>query len=212
MRSLKVLVLSLSVLVLTACPQNKQNDSVRTRDPRNANMVPGGGGQNGGLGGGMNGQNQGQINSYGMNAIQSFVSGFMNPSELGQVQGIVFEGSVTGNGVYQAVMGQGQAQIGPQSTFGMLIYDSYVGQKDSQGQAIPPISVYISPEKGGTASGSIQGGQAQVVFQDRYGSIILVGQVNPQVFQGEIQFQNNGGSSGSLGTFQVATCGFFRCQ
>ncbi len=216
--------LLLSLLVLTACPQKNENkESVRMRDPRsqtNSN-IPGGSAIPGQPN---SGRAQGYVQlSYGIGAVQAFVSASIDPNSLGNIgnapnTGILFEGDVVAPGLLQSLQTGAPVNIDRSSWFGVLIYDDLVGRPDSTGQATPPISVFVGPQKGGVASGQIQGGRAQIVFQDSYGAIILVGQINQQTFEGEIQFQNStsvvGGqpASGTLGHFQIATCGFFRCQ
>ena len=65
------------------------------------------------------------------------------------------------------------------------------------------------------ASGSVQGNQVTLTFQHAsYGAVAMQGTISGQTFTGTLYFQNSstGGQFSSLGTFQVATCGFFVCQ
>lgn len=157
----------------------------------------------------------GEIQSSQMEAqARLFVSAVMNPSQLGTIQAIRFWGDVAlanGMTLSQAAQSSSPLTIHSSSRIVIAIYDAFVGQLNSSGAQIQPIYTNISPEVRGQASGTIQGSVARIRFQDSYGYIDLVGQIDQQYFRGEIRFQNTGAAAGGFEQFVVPTCGFFRC-
>jgi hypothetical protein len=157
----------------------------------------------------------GEIQSSQLEAqARLFVSAVMDPSQLGPIQAIRFWGDVAlanGMPLSQAVQTSSSVAIHSSSRLVIAIYDAYVGQTNSSGVQIQPVYTNISPEVRGQASGTIQGSVVRLRFQDAYGYIDLVGQLDQQYFRGEIRFQNSGSSAGGFEQFVVPTCGFFRC-
>jgi hypothetical protein len=137
-------------------------------------------------------------------AVRIFVSPMMDGNAVGDVDirtGVEVKGNVgvSGSGVVSA-----------DSVIGVIIHDSYVGEKD--GVQILPITVGVS-----NAAGTAQGNSANITFSDSYGTITLKGIYDAQNFKGTIEFQNNQGTyngfkAGTLGTFNIPTCAFFRCM
>lgn len=94
---------------------------------------------------------------------------------------------------------------------------------DAEGYSDLPLDIgpTVNPETFVGTSGYVSGGQAQIVFRDIFGAIILQGSVSGQNFSGEIYYENdfywhNGemvtpGASGSLGTFSMNACSIFNC-
>ena len=157
----------------------------------------------------------GEINSSQLDAqVRQFVSVFMSPDQLGPIQGLRFWGDVmlaSGGTLSQIQMSGGSQNIHPSSRIVIAIYDSWVGQPSQNGGINQPVYVNISPEARGQASGSIQGNQVQLRFQDNMGVIELVGQFDQNQFIGQIRYQNSNSTSGVFEQFTVPTCGFFRC-
>lgn len=161
--------------------------------------------------------------------VQAFVSNLTGPNnetialgqvsgDANQVTGVRFWGAVglnSTNGVV-SLNGQNNFQVTSQgSALRLSIFDSYVGQTNSKGEKITEIPIYIAPDVEGfvNVTGRVYGNQAEILYQDSYGQILLTGTFNSNWFQGQVQFQNNNPSvSGTLGTFVVPTCGFFKCQ
>lgn len=100
------------------------------------------------------------------------------------------------------------ALVAGKSVMSLEIRDSFVGQ-NQDGQTVKPMVITL-PATGG----QITGGQARLTFGDSYGTITLNGTytngANGQ-YSGTLSFQNNDGGSGEGLSFQITTCGFFRC-
>lgn len=149
--------------------------------------------------------------------VHEFVTSFMNKEDLGTVSG---EYNANTGIRWWGYVETTQGRINPYSTttlqivpqnsqLRIWIWDSYA----ASGQATEvPVEIH------GSASGWIQGGQAQVTFQDQYGSITFGGTVDANNFRGYVIFDNAksvyGGTPAAnyLGEFEIETCSFFRCN
>lgn len=137
--------------------------------------------------------------------VQGLVSASMNPEELGNVNSnsdvaiIGFIDMDQNGNVYPA-----------NSRLRIEIWDDYARSGSASEIALAFNSM---------ASSNYSGNQIQFHFQDEFGRITVTGQVSQNNFYGTVSYQNakvfDGSSnyaSGTLGTFQVPACGFFRCQ
>lgn len=135
--------------------------------------------------------------------------------DSGQTTGIRFWGSVGLTGPFQ-VNGGNNLQVTSQgSALRISIVDSYVGQQNAEGETITEIPIYIASGVEGFVSvtGVVQGNTAQITYTDGFGTITLHGSFNSNWFYGTVSFRNNSPAvQGSLGTFIVQTCGFFKCN
>jgi hypothetical protein len=150
-----------------------------------------------------------------------FVSATMDAEMLGDVSGQV--GDSTGVRFWGYAQGAGGVRINPYGSNNMnidtanaelriVIWDSYAGQYDSEGELVPEYPVHIrTGTSGHSVSGQISGNWAKIVFRDQYGWIELNGTFDANYFSGWAWFDNSGGSAGHLGDFYIPTCSFFRC-
>ncbi len=160
-------------------------------------------------------QNQWVNTDYLFNEnVHDFVAAHMNPQDLGSVSGQM--NATTGIRFWatastgQPVNPNGNNNIsinGEGSELRIVIWDSYAGYIDSNGELITEVPVHIR----GTAWGNVTGNRAVIRFQDQYGWIELNGQFDSNYFQGTMFFDNTNGAANYLGRFYVPTCGFFRC-
>lgn len=135
-------------------------------------------------------------------AIAALVSATMRDSDLGYVSPL------------SGVKLKGYVELDPQgrmlpynSQILIEIYDEFTGQVQN-GVTIPPIKIGV-----GGSSGYATGGQVQLKFEDQYGWILLNGTYQDGGrLTGSLSFQNYNGRQGEGLSFEVETCGFFRCQ
>jgi len=135
-------------------------------------------------------------------AIAALVSVTTQPEDLGYVNptsGVKLKG-------YVELDDQGR-MLPSNSQIRIEIHDEFTGQSQN-GVMIPPILISVPG-----ASGFASGGQAQLRFEDQYGWILLAGTYREgERFSGVLSFQNSNGRSGENLSFEIETCGFFRCQ
>lgn len=135
-------------------------------------------------------------------AIGGLVSPTLSPEDLGYISpldGVRFKG-------YIELDSRGQV-LPTNSLIQIEIYDEFVGQSEG-GITIQPF-IFSVPAKSGSASN----GQFQLRFEDGYGYIQLDGQfTNGGKASGFLSFDNKNGRSGEGLSFEIETCGFFRCQ
>jgi hypothetical protein len=161
------------------------------------------------------------------NEVQKFLSNIEEPDgtplslgmvsgDSGQTTGIRFWGSVGLSGGRLILNGQNNQQVVAQgSALRIGIFDSYVGQTNSEGEVITEVPVYIAPGVEGFVgvTGMVQGNRAQITYRDNYGTITLDGQFDSNTFRGSVAYNNvSPQASGYLGVFTVRTCEFFKCQ
>lgn len=131
-------------------------------------------------------------------AVVNFLSPPMDASSIGSVDsntGVQFQGIATfdNNGNLNRA----------QSGIIINVTDSYA--LDGQ-DPIQPIGI-----AGSDGAVNRTTGQVRLRFQDNYGAVILEGSYDYSYFQGVMTYVNANGSSRSLGTFRIDTCGFFVC-
>lgn len=144
--------------------------------------------------------------TYGFTeAIKGLVSASMDPQELGYVSNY---GDVALIGYID--MDQQGTINQTNSRLRIEIWDDYARSGSASEIALQfnSLSTY-----------SYNGNQMTLVFQDAYGQITVTGQFTQSDFYGTVSFKNSqsfAGSasyaSGTIGSFQVPYCGFFRCQ
>lgn len=200
---LKIFVVSFALAMTVACgKKGSDGASVNGRDSRvtTSGLVPSGSGSIGGVA-------TLQFTAAQQVTVQEnariLVSASMDPQELGTIQSIEVSGNI-------AVQSGGT--ISNDSAFQILIRDSYAGQTTSEGTVIEPVIIRIS-----NATGTAYNGVVNVTFSDSFGTITVTGNwVTGGNFTGNISFRNskggyNGKLTGTLGSFSLATCSFFRC-
>jgi hypothetical protein len=102
------------------------------------------------------------------------------------------------------------AVILDQSNLRLMVYDSYVGQKDSAGATIQPYPINFNAATSGTVNVSTK--QFTVLFKDSYGEVTVTGTINNSTVVGSISYTNyssyNGGQgvSAVLGGFTINAC------
>jgi hypothetical protein len=127
----------------------------------------------------------------------------------GQATGVRFWGNAN-------VTADGASLDSSSLSIRLEIYDDRTGTARADGTTRPDIPIQISPDQPTyiSSGGTISGGQAQIYFQDQFGTIIMQGQISGQQFSGSIFYSDDatGGQTRQLGVFSVATCGFFVCH
>lgn len=145
-----------------------------------------------------------QYRSQFQGTMLKLLSATINEEDVGDIDpltGVQLKGYVEVDTAGQLIVGASMIEI--------TIKDSYVGDKLADGEIIKPIVIRV-PARSGTATN----GQAQLRFEDSYGSISMVGTYDNQTkkITGTLSFQNNNGRGGESLKFEIETCGFFRCQ
>ena len=137
----------------------------------------------------------------------------LNPAELGTVSGSV--SGTTGVEVRMALVFDSSHQIiSSSSKFRIIIKDSFVGTRGTDGNIISSIEVVHGASS--QLSGSFDSSQRtlHVQFSDAYGRVSVDGQVQGGQLNGQVQFVNSvawDGSAprqGTLGRIQAASCSF----
>ncbi len=144
--------------------------------------------------------------TYGFTeAIRGLVSASMDPQELGYVSNY---GDVALIGYIdmdqQGTINQNNSRLR------LEIWDDYARSGSASEIALQfnNLSTY-----------NYNGSQMTLVFQDAFGQITITGQFTQSDFYGTVSFRNSQSftgstsyASGTIGSFQVPYCGFFRCQ
>jgi len=222
---LKIVLISGFAVALISCGKEdtRQRIGRNARTPHSDNDVMAGPGNS------ANSTKWGEITDNSeegfFNAVQYFVSSTIDPTkELGAVSGrpgqktgVRFWGSVELESPFNGNWFNRNQKIRLSTAqLHISIWDSFVGQKDGSGNVIPEYSIHMK----GAASGSVDSlGRVTITFRDDYGSITFQGSQRGSDFTGTVQFDNTRywdgttpGATGTLGTFKVSTCGFFRCS
>ncbi len=155
--------------------------------------------------------------------IYYLVSASINPNTFGTISGqpgqntgVKFSGNIQLNSIFNPSSASSNIQVRSEgSHVRILIRDSFVGQQDSNGNAIPEYTI----DNSSNISGYIQGNHAVIKLVDEFGSITFDGNVSADVYQGSFSFDNNmywngqtPGARGTVGSFRISTCGFFKCN
>lgn len=221
-------LLLLGLLTLSACDKKKTNKSNPARDARlNGGMQPYNTTPNGitnpnsttpypNQQGGTNNQIYNNIGSQWVflqttdynsfiQSIKGLVSASMDPNGLGNLSNY---GDVALIGYID--MNQQYSINTANSRFRLEIWDDYARSGSASEIALSFNSL---------ANYQVNGSQITLYFQDSYGQVIISGQIYGSDFYGTVSFRNSQSfdgsanyASGTLGSFQVPYCGFFRCQ
>lgn len=218
MKSLSLTVLALA-LVLTGCG-NKEREKSAVRIGRGGTAIAPGTNNQYVSPGSPYTRVLGEVTGASEQTVKALLNASMdaeNPENFrSPVAGIVMSGDIRLSGSTQNVLalGSSTATIVSGSEFALSIIDD-IALND--GQSAITISFKPGGNNGYQVQGQISnGGQANIVFQDSYGQIILTGTYNSSEFRGTISFKNSQksavGQQITLGQFRVPTCGFFHCQ
>jgi hypothetical protein len=144
--------------------------------------------------------------------VKGLLSATVDPQFFGTISG-------SGNDAQNGVTIEGRLRYDAngtvlldQSNVKIMIYDSFVGQLDSQQQVIQAYPINFNAAAAGTMN--LQTKVFMLKFKDEFGEITLNGTVNAANVSGTISYQNDknvtGGSlsAGFLGEFSIATCGW----
>lgn len=207
------------ILTFTACQDNKGATPITGRAPQIAGGVVAPTGRTVTLNGWVVSQE-----SY-QQAFQDTVSGFVEAELAPEYLGFV---SATGQGGTGFFIGgdvplqtgilntTNNPQVNIQSGSYLLvgIYDEFANRPDATGKVVGPYGREFK-----AASGYVQGNRAYIKFTNQFGMVEMNGTFDAQVFQGSFHYENlmrwdksTPGAAGDIGTFQVPTCQFFRCQ
>ncbi len=137
--------------------------------------------------------------------------GTVSDGQLGDNTGIAF-GAKVSMAAGRATTAPAGSAVATTSRLQVGVYDSFVGQQASTGQMIGPIQIPMS-----TATGTAGGGNANVTFNDAFGTIQFVGKFDASNFTGTVHFTNKivvGGGAAVTGqfNFEIPTCSFFVCN
>lgn len=129
----------------------------------------------------------------------------------GQPTGVRFWGHA------QTAYGNGQGPIDMNTAeIRIEIFDDRACQPKGDGSMRPMIPVHIGRSQPDfvRAEGNVNGGQVNLLFEDKYGMITLQGQIMNGYFSGDMSYSTaqTGGQLRLLGRFTVPTCGFFICN
>lgn len=154
------------------------------------------------------------------NAMGALVSATMDPNALGEVSpvagdptGVRFWGQINLDLGPLDVVDMPQTSVLPNSWLEIVIWDSYAGTPNEDGEILPEIRISFPRAQGGF----VVHDYAELYFEDEYGQIVLEGRFDASYFEGTLHFSNrvawDGGPAGE-GTlsFSIPTCEFFRCQ
>lgn len=242
MRSwLTLIFIPLFVFAFTGCGGKDEGSSIRQgRCERGCTGSSGGGGNYDdpyydGSSGSYSEWGQIYKDQYTQSQFQDGVDGFVSATidpwgdyhpegwdELGDVSGDIDQDTgvwIRGKAVLRNGSlnpnGSNNSQIEPgQTALRMVIWDTYAGQTDAQGNTIPEYGVSFDSAE----SGYVNGNTAVIRFRDGKGWVELNGVFDSQWFYGEVKFDNAVGAynispkEGRIGYFFLPTCGFFRCN
>lgn len=96
----------------------------------------------------------------------------------------------------------------------LVIYDEFVGTKDSTGQVIQPYPITVPKAAGGFVNAATR--SLNLVFTDQHGDIRIIGQSNDgAVIEGTVEYHNRTHfaqgtpRNGTLGRFRLPLCALF---
>lgn len=149
--------------------------------------------------------------------VVALLTATMQPEEVGTVgatlgdtTGVRFKGTL-----YLDVNGNVASSS---SNVNITVYDSIWYNDYMTNPSVDGIALNFSPSTGGSITGqfSPSTGVGYFVVKDAYGEIRFDGTITSQTFSGNVTFRNyanvtgQANASGSLGQFQISTCGFVR--
>ncbi len=150
------------------------------------------------------------------NAVTDFLGASIPKEFIGQVSGDPNQstGVVFGAQVQPTNNNYMNTTLSSNGHILVAVYDSFTGQKDAEGNTIPPMAVYLQG-----ISGNIQNNVLRAQASDAYGVLHIVGNINGSTMTGNIWYDNyqnaNGGSpvtNADIGGFQVPTCSILVCN
>jgi hypothetical protein len=128
-----------------------------------------------------------------------------------QSTGVVFGAQIQpASGYYTPNM---NTQLSPNGHILVAVYDTFTGQKDAEGNTIPPMAVYVQG-----ISGNISNNVLRAQASDSFGVLHITAQISGSQISGNIWYENlqnaNGGSpvTNDLGYFQAPTCSVLVCN
>jgi hypothetical protein len=149
-------------------------------------------------------------------AVEDFLSGSIQKEFVGQVSGDANQstGVVFGAEIHPSSTNYMNTTVSSNGYILVAVYDSFTGQKDEEGNAIPPMAVYVQG-----ISGNIQNNVLRAQASDVYGTLHIVGTIQGSTMVGNIWYDNlqnvNGGTpvtNADIGRFQVPTCSVIVCN
>lgn len=207
----KIMMILVAMTALVAC--SKSNDSRPAR--ANGNVGVSGGGSSSTCT--TAGQATGRVYDNGVSGtsfeqrVKGLLSASVDPQYFGTISG-------NGNDAQTGVTIEGRLRYDSngnilldQTNLKLIVTDSYVGQKDSNGATIQAYPIQFSTASSGNMNLSTK--TFTVLFKDSYGEVTVTGTVNGSVVSGSISYNNyvsydnSTPASGSLGAYQIATCG-----
>ncbi|HPI40008.1 MAG TPA: hypothetical protein PLJ21_04340 [Pseudobdellovibrionaceae bacterium] len=153
-------------------------------------------------------ETNGAMNPTFKEQIKNFISGFADPSDIGDISGLYYDNTrveFVGSLKFDA---QGNI-IGQQSQIKMSVYDSKTIYENAA-----PFNMKLEPAQGMTITGTYNksNGYVDVQFSDGSGVVTIEAKNDGKFLSGGIKFNNKtsviGGSakSGRLGSFYISSC------
>lgn len=149
--------------------------------------------------------------------VVALLSATMQPSEvgtigasLGETTGVRFKGTIYLDANGNVTAGSSNVII---TVYDSIWYNDYITNPSVEG-----IALNFGPSTGGSITGQFNNstGVGYFLVKDAYGEIRFDGTIASQSFTGNVTFRNyanvtgQANASGSLGQFQISTCGFVR--
>ena len=149
--------------------------------------------------------------------VVALLSATMQPSEVGTVgaslgdtTGVRFKGTLYLDANGNVTSASSNVVI---TVYDSIWYNDYITNPSVDG-----IALNFSPSTGGSITGQFSNttGAGYFLVKDSYGEIRFDGTITAQTFTGNVTFRNyanvtgQANASGSLGQFQISTCGFVR--
>lgn len=214
----KVAALMMIVATLASCQKAPEAAPIR-----GGGAAPRAGGEPGGTattqsGLTLNGFVWSRDQAFFLEMVRDFMAGSLDPAYVGYVSasadnntGVFFGGRVTfsNNQTLQNVNG---AQLDAKSELIVSVFDYVPNQQNP-----PPLPPTYFKDLDIQES-YVNGNQARLKFYDGRGFVELTGTFDNQWFKGDFYFDTSvrwdgqQGGAGVMGSFQVPTCQFFRCN
>ena len=152
-----------------------------------------------------------------LSGVKDFLSPMVPAEFVGEVNGnyntnantgVTFSGKVRlQSGNFSPNSTRPYTNVNSSSTVLVVVYDEFVGQKDSEGNVIPAIPVNLA-----NAQGYVEGNNVEIRFSDSYGSIVVQGQLSGSTLNADIAYENAGQAKRYLGWVSMNACSFFVCN
>lgn len=149
--------------------------------------------------------------------VVALLTATMMPEEVGTVgaslsdsTGVRFKGNIYLDANGNVVSSSSSVTV---TVYDSIWYNDYIINPSVEG-----IALNFSPSTGGSITGQFSNttGVGYFLVKDSYGEIRFDGTITSQTFSGNVTFRNyanvtgQANTSGSLGQFQISTCGFVR--